>query len=98
MHFHTGQPLATGSAMLEHAAIERLATLLGDELEAFEDKTAEVFREDGYNAGWEDGLAAEREEQEDIKNNVYAEGYDVGYDSGYDQGYSEGFDAADGRG
>lgn len=46
-----------------HLAIERLATLLGDELENFEDKTAEAFRDDGYNAGWEDGVAAEREEQ-----------------------------------
>ncbi len=81
-----------GVAELDNAyAIERLATLLGDELEAFEDKTAEVFRDQGYDAGWEEGRASEREAQLDGIADARDDGYNEGWERGYDQGYSEGY-------
>lgn len=45
----------TNHGYLVNNAIERLATLLGDELEALEKKTEKTVRERAYDLGWNDG-------------------------------------------
>lgn len=70
-----------------HLAIDRLATLLGDELEAFEDKTAEAYREDGFHDGYDEGyqeaVSVEREQADSEREVAFQEGYEQGYDKGY---------------
>lgn len=50
----------TNHGYLINNAIERLATLLGDELEAFEHEISEISRpiayDEGYEEGYSDGL------------------------------------------
>lgn len=73
----------TNHGYLVNNAIERLATLLGDELEAFEDRTAEAFREDGYDEGYQEAVSVEREYADSEREVAFNEGYEQGYDKGY---------------